>query len=374
MRTAAIVLAAGQGTRFGGDKTARELGGKPLWRWSYDLFATHPEVHEVLLVGSQANLAEFRAEGVPAVLGGETRQDSARLGVEALPRDIECVLIHDAARPYLNASLVTRVLEGVRQAGAAAPGVPVVDTIRQREGEVSRNLDRASLVAMQTPQGARYEHLVRAYREAPGSFTDEVSLLEAIGVQARIVPGDPKNLKITYPGDLMASDPAMKETRTGFGYDIHPFSEDASRVLMLGGVAFPGHPALAGHSDADVILHAAVDALLGAAALGDIGQHFPNDDPRWRGAPSTHFLRHAGELLAQGGGRIVSLDIAVVAETPKIGPRAEEMRARIAETLGIDPRRVGLKATTNERLGAIGRGEGIAAMATASVEFPVPGW
>lgn len=365
MRVVAAILAAGQGTRFGRDKTAVPLGGKPVWRWSYDAFQTHPDVDDVLLVTSPERLSEFG--GLWVVTGGATRQESSRHALEAV-QDAEVLLVHDAARPFVSASTISAVIEAVHQAGAAAAGLPVTDTIKQVvEGRVV-TIPRESLVAMQTPQGATTDLLRAAHAAATADLTDEMALVEAIGVHPRIVPGEPDNFKITTPEDLeRARAKVGRESRTGLGYDIHSFSDDPSRVLWLGGIEFPGAKALDGHSDADVLLHAATDALLGAAALGDIGQHFPNTDPQWRGAPSIHFLRHAAALLRERGWQIVNLDMSVIAEIPKVMPQAERIRSTVAEALGIDLDRVSVKATTNERLGSIGRAEGIAAFATATI-------
>ncbi|AIE86738.1 bifunctional 2-C-methyl-D-erythritol 4-phosphate cytidylyltransferase/2-C-methyl-D-erythritol 2,4-cyclodiphosphate synthase [Fimbriimonas ginsengisoli] len=366
MRIVAAILAAGKGERFGGDKTSLLLGGKPVWRWSYETYLSHPEVDRVMVVTAPERLSSL-GDGVWAVPGGSTRQESSRAALEAA-KDADVLLVHDAARPFTKPSVISAVIEGIREAGAAAAGLPATDTIKQvRAGSVT-TLDRNELFAMQTPQGATVEILTRAHNSGTVTQTDEMSLVEAIGVNPRIVPGDPNNFKITTPEDIVrARGMLATETRTGSGYDVHSFSTDPNRTLWLGGVAFPDHPALDGHSDADALLHAITDALLGAAALGDIGQHFPNTDPRWRGEPSITFLRHAGSLLQSGGWRIVNIDATCIAESPKIMKRAEEIRATIAAALGIEPDRVSVKATTNERMGFIGRGEGIAAFATASI-------
>ena len=217
---------------------------------------------------------------------------------------------------------------------------------------------------MQTPQAAHTDLLRRAHEAATTDVTDDMALLEAIGVHPTLVHGDPQNMKITTPADLLR---LPSETRTGMGYDVHSFSTDPSRVLMLGGVAFPDHPALEGHSDADALLHAAVDALLGAAAMGDIGVHFPPSDEQWRGRASLHFLGHAAALLREGGWSVVNVDMTVIAESPKVMKRSAEVRETVASALGIEMDRVSLKATTNERMGFVGRGEGIAALAIATI-------
>ncbi len=370
MKIVAVILAGGSGNRFGGDKTLALLGRKPLWRWSFETFLNHPQINAVGIVASKENIEAIRAEVPEAafvVLGGATRQESSRQAVEACDGDI--LLVHDAARPFIDEATISRVIEGIIANGAAAAGSPVTDTIKQRDGQSWQTLARNNLIAMQTPQGARKDLLQRAHQEVKEECTDDMAMLEKIGISPTIVEGATANFKVTLAEDLARARQMIgtPETRTGLGYDIHAFSADPSRILMLGGVAFPGERALDGHSDADVLLHAAVDALLGAAALGDIGRHFPNTDPRWRGEPSLTFLRHAAELLSNEGWQILHLDIAVMAETPKIMPRAVEMRQTIASALNLDLNRVSIKATTNEGLGAIGRCEGIAAFATATI-------
>lgn len=366
MRVVAAILAAGGGTRCGGNKILERLGDRRVWQWSFDTFQAHPSVDGVVVVGDVDPEGRTPFSIVP---GGATRQESARAALLACPPSTEILLLHDAARPFISPEVIDRVLAGVERSGAAAPGVPVVDTIRERLEPGYRLLDRSKLVGMQTPQGVRTGLYRKALDTISEEFTDDLALMEAIRVTPEIVAGDPLGFKITLPADLERARGILgtMETRTGLGYDIHAFSDDPSRRLMLGGVYFPGHRALDGHSDADVVLHAAVDALLGAAALGDIGQHFPNTDPRWAGEPSLTFLAHARDLIAAEGWSFVHLDIAVIAESPKVMKRAVEIRTCIAEALGTDVGRVSLKATTNEGLGSIGRGEGISAFATATI-------
>jgi len=371
VKTVAAILAAGRSERFGSDKTEAILGGRPVWRWSLDTYRTHPLVDAVILVTAEEKVAAMSSlvgSEATVVAGGATRQHSSRAALEAAVGG-EILLVHDAARPFVSLDLITRTIAAIERSGAAAAAVKVTDTIKEVGPEGVKTLDRARLVAMQTPQGAQFELLHRAHRSATQDYTDEMALVEAIGVNPEIVQGEPNNFKITTPEDLARARGlvSVPETRVGIGYDIHPFSDDASRRLFLGGVHFPDHQALDGHSDADVLLHAATDALLGAGGLGDIGQHFPNTDSRWRGEPSLTFLRHAAELLQAAGWRIVNLDLTAIAESPKIMKRAPEIRAVISDALGIDVSRVSVKATTNEQLGSIGRGEGIAAFATASI-------
>ncbi len=372
MTVYAAILAAGRGSRFGADKIMLPLGGKPVWRWSYDAFLSHPSVAGVGVVASADNLESIR-HAVPdaafVVEGGDTRQASAGAALSASMAHAGILLLHDAARPFVSHEVIGRVIEAVKSSGAAAPAVAVTDTIKQFTSESWKTLDRSQLRAMQTPQGAGTQLLARAYRECTGEFTDDLAMLEAIGVTPALVEGDNRNFKITTPDDWVRAQAMAgpRETRTGIGYDIHPFTNDIEKELWLGGVRFPNHRALEGHSDADALIHAAVDALLGAAALGDIGQHFPNSDPRWRGEPSKTFLAYAAKLLLDKGWTVIHMDIAVIAETPKIGPRVSEMRSALAEAMGVDPDRVSIKATTNERLGSLGRGEGVAAYAVATI-------
>ncbi len=373
MRTIAVILAAGQGSRFGGDKTSITLRGKPLWRYSYDTFQAHPGIDAVGVIASDSHIDAIRslADGAVFVeVGGSTRTESSRRAVACSRCDR--ILIHDAARPFVSSALIDRVLAALDTHPAAAPAVPVTDTIRRLSDGGAETLDRRQLVAMQTPQAVVHSVLAKAYSESTGEFTDEMALLESVGIQPEFVPGENLNFKVTTPDDLARAAAVLgaAEVRTGIGYDIHPFSSDPARQLVLGGVPFEG-PGLEGHSDADVLLHAVTDALLGAAGLGDIGQHFPNQDPRWRNADSTQFLRFGAGLLREQGWQVVNVDVTVIAEFPKIMGRSAEIREAIARALDIDPSRVSVKATTNERLGSIGRGEGIASFATATIrQFP----
>lgn len=378
MKTYAAVLAAGSGTRFGADKAMLPLRGKPLWKWSFDTLAGHPGISGVGLVCRSESI-EGALPLVPEALfvtaGGATRSDSSRIALETLPADAEAVLIHDAARPLLDVGTIDRVLEGVARSGAAAPALEATDTVKQigKNGSAA-TLDRTTIRLMQTPQGARVDWLREAFSmPEAASATDDMAMLEAAGRNPAFVEGSARNLKVTTPDDWAALSGWLgyPEIRTGFGYDIHPFSHDPGRELWLGGVRIGGHPGLDGHSDADALLHAVTDALLGAAGLGDIGGHFPNSDPQWRGASSAQFVSHAAALLASGGWQIRNIDATVIAEAPRIAPHAEAMRRAIAEAAGIDFGRIGLKATTHEQLGAIGRGEGIAAYAVATIaQYP----
>lgn len=358
----AVILCAGRGSRFGTDKILESLDGKPVWKHSFDTFLAHTQVTNVGIVTSEANLSQIESEAPEALFvieGGESRQESALKGVQAAAEGI--VLLHDGARPWISAEVITRVIEAVSANEAAAAAVPVTDTLRQNGQLVNRN----EFVAMQTPQAATRATFLSAYSSTASEFTDEVAVLQAAGVPVTFVEGDPANRKITYLPDLKMNN--FPEFRTGIGYDTHTFSQDKGRALWLGGVEFPFEPALEGHSDADALLHAIVDALLGAAALGDIGVHFPNTDPKWHNAPSIEFLIFAKTILFEAGWRIVNVDATVIAEFPKVMRRASEIREVIATALGVSTNAVSVKATTNEKMGAIGRGEGIAAFATAMI-------
>ena len=379
---AGIVVAAGRGNRFGGGtpKQFRRIGGRTLIDRAVAALATRPSVSGVvvvlppdLLAGAGADEVR-RLPGVFAVVGGgETRARSVRLGLEAAG-PCRFVLVHDAARPLVSAEVVDAVAEATVRHGAAVPVVPVPDTVKEDDGSgfCARTVDRSLLRLAQTPQGSRADWLLDALDLARSESlepTDEAQALERAGRRVALVPGDPGNAKITEPSDLEAARRRLTGIpaglRVGTGFDVHPF--DAGRSLVLGGVPFPGEAGLAGHSDADVVLHAAMDALLGAAALGDIGGHFPPGDPRFAGAASTGLAREVVRLLRESGFEIVNLDLTLLAERPRIRERAEEMRSQIAACLGLDTGRVGLKATTLEGLGALGRGEGIACEAVALV-------
>jgi 2-C-methyl-D-erythritol 4-phosphate cytidylyltransferase/2-C-methyl-D-erythritol 2,4-cyclodiphosphate synthase len=368
MRVAAAILAGGKSVRLGLDKTLEPLGGKPVWRWSYDTYANHAEVDHAFVVVSGANLPQIAAHGVQVVSGGDTRARSAANALAAA-EGFDILLFHDAARPFIDAGVISRTISAIRSRGAGAAYVPVKDTIRELDDAGRRTLNRSKLIAMQTPQGALVPLLRKAFDGSDGTATDDIALLEAIGVQCEFVQGSDENFKITTVEDLRIARSRLPQNhpRVGSGYDVHAFSDDPHRMLMLGGVAFPGARALEGHSDADALLHAITDALLGAAALGDIGVHFPNTDARWKDAPSIKFLEAACEMLRNGGWEVVNIDATVIAEEPKVMKKANEIRAAIAAGARVDVGCVSVKATTNERLGFIGRAEGIAAFATAMI-------
>jgi len=316
---------------------------------------------------------------LPPAHGGATRQASVRAGLEALAsREPGIVLVHDAARPFATAALVARAIDAAEATGAAVPGLPVTDTVKSvdAQGFVERTLDRSALRTIQTPQGFAFAPLRAAHRRAAAEgredFTDDAALAEWAGMKVSVFAGEPGNIKITSAEDFVRAE-AMQfadlgDVRTGTGIDVHAFGPGDH--VMLGGVRIPHSRGVTGHSDADVALHALVDAILGALAEGDIGTHFPPSDPQWKGASSDRFLAFACERVRARRGMIAHLDVTVVCEAPRVSPHRDAMRARIAAIAGIAADRVAVKATTSEKLGFTGRGEGIVAMATATVRLP----
>ena len=381
--TCALIVAAGRGTRFGGEtpKQYLPLGGETVLRHAVGAFVAHPRVEGVLVAIRPEDRALFdrTVAGLPVlppVPGGAERQDSVRLGLEALAtHKPERVLIHDGARPFPNAALIDRVIDGLDDAPAAIPAVPLGDTIKRVEdGRIVETVDRSQLWRAQTPQGFRFDAILAAHRQMAGRvLTDDAAVAEAAGLAPLIVAGSEENLKVTTAEDLAAAERLLAarqgDVRVGQGYDVHPFGPGDH--VMVCGVAIPHEVAPVGHSDADVGLHALTDAVLGAIGAGDIGMHFPPSDPRWRGASSDRFLAYAATLVRERGGAIAAVDVTIICERPKIAPYRDRMIERLAEILGISPGRVSVKATTTERLGFIGRGEGIAAQAVATVRLPL---
>lgn len=375
MRVAALIMAAGRGSRLGAEQPKQylPLGGKPLLRHAVDRFRAHPRVDLVRCVVRAGDVAHDL--DVSTVAGGETRQESVLRGLESLvDGSPDAVLIHDAARPFVDAATIDRVLAALADAPGAIPALPVVDSLRRAaDGRVVGSVPRDGLWRAQTPQGFRFPAILAAHRAAAGlGLTDDAAVAERAGLEIRVVAGSEDNFKITAADDLARAERllagAAGEFRVGSGFDVHRFGPGAS--VMLCGVAVPHGAGLVGHSDADVGLHALTDAILGALGAGDIGQHFPPSDPRWRGQASALFLRHAAGLVAARGGRIAHVDVTLLCEAPKIAPHREAMRNRIAELVGLELDRVSVKATTTERLGFLGRSEGIAAQATATVRLP----
>jgi 2-C-methyl-D-erythritol 4-phosphate cytidylyltransferase/2-C-methyl-D-erythritol 2,4-cyclodiphosphate synthase len=383
---AAVIVAAGRGQRVGGEvpKQYRSIAGEPVIRAALAAFLGHSRIDAVQPV-IRADDAEAFSEATAGlkslspVWGGATRQASVRAGLEALSAvRPDFVLIHDAARPFLTAALISRAIDAVAQHRAAVPGVPVADTVKKIDEleTVIATLDRSRLRLVQTPQAFAFDLIIEAHDRAAAAgredFTDDAALAEWAGHRVTVFPGETTNVKLTTNDDFIRAEAmrmaALGDVRTGNGFDVHAFG-DGDHV-MLGGIRIPHARGLTGHSDADVVLHALVDALLGALADGDIGSHFPPSDQQWRGASSDHFLAFACERVRARSGLIAHLDATVVCETPRVGPHRDAMRARIAAIAAIPVERVAVKATTSEKLGFTGRGEGIVAMATATVRLP----
>jgi 2-C-methyl-D-erythritol 4-phosphate cytidylyltransferase/2-C-methyl-D-erythritol 2,4-cyclodiphosphate synthase len=380
-RVGAILAAGGSGTRAGVAKQWLVLGGETVLRRAARALAACEAVDELVVVVPRGEeeraLAELAGLGKPAraVAGGAARADSVRNGLDALP-GCAVVLVHDAARPFATAALAAAVAEAAARGGAALAALPSTDTVKRAApaapATVAETLDRKAIWLAQTPQGFRAQLLRRAFEaagEAAGAATDECALVERLGAPVTLVPGEASNFKITTADDVARARgrveaQAAAPFAVGIGYDVHPFAP--GRRLVLGGVEFEGEgDGLLGHSDADLCAHAICDAILGACGLGDIGRHFPDTEPRWKGVSSLLLLREVTAKAAAAGFRVANCDVTLAARRPKIAPKAEAMRARLAEAMGIAPAQVNVKATTGERLGFVGRGEGIAAHAVA---------
>lgn len=370
---AAIITAAGRGTRAGGDlpKQWRKLGRDSALARSIRAFAGFSRI--IVTVAPQdmdRALAEI-AGPVVLVAGGETRSASIRAALETLEgSDITHVLIHDGARPLVSDAVIRGVVDALRAgAQAAAPALPVSDALWRAEGgQVTATASREGLFRAQTPQGFALAPILAAHRAFPGGAADDVELALRAGLAVSVTPGDEDNLKLTWPGDFARAERILgnaMDIRLGNGFDVHAFT--AGDHVWLCGVRVPHDRALLGHSDADVGMHALTDAIYGALAQGDIGRHFPPSDPQWKGAESHIFLRHAADLARSMGYRLSNADVTLICERPKVGPHAAAMQARLAEITGTDPDRISVKATTSERLGFTGREEGIAAIATATL-------
>ena len=388
MKIGAVVVAAGTGSRAGGEKPKQyqEIGGRPVVWWALKSFCDHPSIaHIQPVIGpGQDDLFASATQGLaidPPVIGGETRQESCRRGLEAIARhQVTHVLIHDAARPFVSADLISRVIAGLQQHQSAIPGLAIADTVKKAPfGTIERTIDRTGLWTVQTPQGFAFEAILAAHEKAAetgqSSLTDDAAVAELAGLEVAIIPGDAENRKMTTAADLAAADRALSaslndlpDIRTGIGIDIHPFAEGDH--VMLCGVAIPHNHRLAGHSDADAALHALTDAILGAIGEGDIGMHFPPSDPQWKNAASAIFLSKAVDLVTRRGGKVGNVDLAILAEAPRISPHIPAMKARLAALLGIGEDRIAIKATTTEKLGFVGRGEGITAYAAVLVRLP----
>ena len=371
MTTAAIIVAAGRGLRAGAGlpKQWRPLAGRPVVAHALAAFAGMARV--LVIHPDDRALAESVADGALIVEGGATRAASVRAALEALAGSgVTKVLIHDAARPTASPDLIARVVAALDHAKGAAPALPVTDALwTGADGRVTGTRDRNGLFRAQTPQGFAFDAILAAHRAHAGEAADDVEVARAAGIDVVMVTGDEANQKLTFPGDFIRAEQALRMTgapmdvRMGNGYDVHAFC--AGDGVWLCGIKVPHHKALLGHSDADVGMHALTDAIYGALAEGDIGQHFPPSDPQWKGADSQIFLKHAADLARTRGFTITSADVTLVCERPKIGPHAVAMRQALAAIMGVDVARVSVKATTSERLGFTGREEGIAALATA---------
>ena len=380
-RVVALVVAAGRGSRFGGElpKQWLELDGRPLLRHCLGILAAHPDIAEVRAVIHPDDHARYEAAAAglrlnPPIHGGATRQESVRLGLEALAGDPpDLVLIHDGARPFLDAGVIHRVLEALKNGQGAIPSLPVHDTLKRgKDGAIVGTEPRDGLFRAQTPQGFRYEAILEAHRKSAGrELTDDAAVLEANGAAVALVEGHEDNVKITTRTDLARAAARFErpgEVCVASGYDVHRFA--SGDHVMLCNIHVPHTHGLEGHSDADAPLHALTDALLGCIGAGDIGRHFPPTDPRWKGADSALFLSYVAELVAAAGGRIQHVDVTVICERPKVGPHRAAMVSRLAELLNLPEGRVSVKATTTEGLGFTGRQEGIAAQAVATVILP----
>jgi 2-C-methyl-D-erythritol 4-phosphate cytidylyltransferase/2-C-methyl-D-erythritol 2,4-cyclodiphosphate synthase len=379
----ALIVAGGNGTRAGGDipKQYRRIGGTAVIARAFDALFGHPVIDAVFVVigdGQESLLAAALGGRMPAkvVYGGATRRESVSAGLEAIDAagGARSVLIHDAARPFLPDAVIDRLLTAIEVHPGAVPTLPVVDTLVRIDGsQLGDTVSREGLARVQTPQAFRFDAIVAAHRSWSGPLepTDDAQVARHAGLAVIAVPGDSMLEKLTHEADLTAAETRLAATlvsRTGSGFDVHAFAEGDH--ITLCGLKIPHSHALAGHSDADVGLHAITDALLGAIADGDIGSHFPPSDARWKGVDSGKFLQHAASLVAAKGGIIDHVDLTIICEAPKVGPHREAMRQRIADLLALPLSRVSVKATTTEKLGFTGRGEGMAAQATATVRVP----
>jgi 2-C-methyl-D-erythritol 4-phosphate cytidylyltransferase/2-C-methyl-D-erythritol 2,4-cyclodiphosphate synthase len=384
--TVALVVAAGRGERAGQGppKQYRLLGGRSVLAHSLATFLAHPMVNRVVVVIDEAHRDLYRSLALAddklmtPVRGGSSRQESVRLGLEALDGGAPSrVLVHDAARPFLSPALVDRVAGALDRSDAVVPVLPVTSTLKRVDanGRVDETVSRDGLFAAETPQGFAFAPILAAHQRAAREgkrFTDDAAVAEWAGIAVSTVPGEAGNVKLTTEADFADAErrfgAGAGEVRVGVGYDIHALG--AGYQVVLGGVAIPHSRGLVGHSDADVVLHALTDAILGAIGDGDIGEHFPPSDPQWKDAASKLFLADAVARVTARGGSVTNLDVTVIAEGPKLAPHREAMRARIAAIAGITPEQVGVKATTSEGLGFIGRSEGIAAHAVATIRLP----
>ncbi len=374
-RIIALIVAAGSGSRMGGEvaKQFRLVRGQPMLRHSYKAFAEHPDIDGIFVAIGDGHQAEAKAALAGLVLatlvtGGSTRQESACNGLDAIAASggADYVLIHDAARPFLSAHIIDELINALLEAPGAVPALPVVDSLARGDGALSQTVERDSLWRIQTPQAFHFDSILAAHRGWSGPEpSDDARMLMANGGEVRMVPGDEALAKFTFASDF-AGHEMTPTIRSGSGFDVHRLV--AGEELWLCGVKLEHDKGLSGHSDADVAIHALTDAILGAMALGDIGDHFPPTDAQWRGASSDRFLEHAVKLARESGYALANADVTIICEAPKIGPHREAMRAKLAEIMSAPIERISVKATTTENLGYTGRGEGIAAQAVATFE------
>ena len=381
MRTAALIVAAGRGTRAGGalPKQWQTIAGRRVADWTLEAFASHPGIDHIVMVINPADAA-LAPKGVETTAGGATRAQSVLAGLQALEgKGIDRVLIHDVARACVSHPVIDGVLAALARHPGAAPGLEITDALWRGAATgqpITATVSRQGLFRAQTPQGFHFAQILAAHQMHQGDAADDVEVARAAGLSVVITQGCAQNLKITRPADFQRAAqileqehrlpmPALPDIRLGNGYDVHAFGHGDHVTLC--GVVLPHGRALMGHSDADVGMHAITDAIYGALAQGDIGRHFPPSDPQWKGADSAIFLAHAVKLAAEMGYGIGNIDCTLVCEQPKIGPHAAAMQARLAQIMGIAPQRISVKATTSERLGFTGREEGIAALATATL-------
>jgi 2-C-methyl-D-erythritol 4-phosphate cytidylyltransferase/2-C-methyl-D-erythritol 2,4-cyclodiphosphate synthase len=381
MHVTAIIAAGGAGRRLGADvpKQLIDIGGGSMLQHTIRAFLTHPRVSDVVVAlpratehGDLAALAPDRASALQAVAGGARRQDSVANAFDHVPASSEIVLIHDAARPFVTASLIGRTIDAASAHGAAIAAMPSHDTVKRVErGVIRETIPRDAIYLAQTPQGFRRDVLAAAVALGRSGVdaTDEAALAERAGFPVHVVEGEPGNVKITTEDDLRAARQRTtgraRTGRAGTGYDLHRLVD--GRPLLLAGIAIPSERGALGHSDADVVCHAATDAILGAAGLGDIGRHFPDTDPRWKDASSLVLLEQAAAMVRDAGFEVGNLDVTVILERPKIKDYVDAMRERIGAAIGVDASRVSVKGKTNEGVDAVGRGEAIAAHAIALI-------
>lgn len=377
----ALIVAAGRGTRVDGDiaKQFLPLRGKAMLRHSFESFASHNAIDGIYIAiaDGQQPLASEALAGLPSptyVTGGASRRESVLAGLQAIAQDggAQNILIHDAARPFLSHDIIDSLLNALRDNAAAVPALPVVDSLARGDTHMGDTVARDELRRIQTPQAFRFDAIYAAHMawDSSKEATDDARIAQRAGHEVAIIPGEEALAKFTFAEDFSAEnandgEAGVTSVRSGTGYDVHRLA--AGEELWLCGVKLDHDRGLAGHSDADVAIHALVDAILGALALGDIGDHFPPSNPKWKGASSDRFLAHAMKLAREAGYRLSNADITIICEAPKIGPHRQKMRERLAEIMDVQPEVISVKATTSERLGFTGREEGIAAQAIATL-------